>query len=110
MHAPLWILDEMLQMKHDLRLKEVTFPQCALGSKYEKYTTLWYSAAMAPTLDQLHVCSCRCGVHAEVARGRDSAKQWRTAEAAAYPRRMNEILAQAAAEAVGDGGGDFDLR
>ena len=39
-HAPLWLLKIMKAAKRDLNLREITFPQCALGSKYQKYTFL----------------------------------------------------------------------
>ena len=92
-HAPLWCMKAMQNMKRDLDLMEVTFLQCALGGKYEKYTTLWYSRGLAPTLDNLHICTCRHGSHTDRAWGRQGSKAWKSAEAAAYPAKMNEILA-----------------
>ena len=40
LHAPLWIMPEMIDLKRDLNLSEVTFAQCMLGSPFQKYTTL----------------------------------------------------------------------
>ena len=62
---------------------------------------LWYSTDMANELNKLHICTCRRGhAHAEVARGRDERGKWRSAEAAAYPERMNETIARAVKEAI----------
>ena len=109
-HAPLWLLRIMKAAKRDLNLREITFPQCALGSKYQKYTTLWYSPAFAPILDKLHICDCKCSSHREVARGRDRTRKWKSAEAAAYPAQMNAILTEAAGNAVDQSISEYSLR
>jgi hypothetical protein len=41
-HGPLWKLPIMQDMNSELNLHAVTFPQCALGGRFQKYTTLWY--------------------------------------------------------------------
>ena len=99
-HAPLWLMPSVRDARKDLGLRSVTFPQCGLGGRFEKFTTLWYSPSMAPTLDVLHACTCRHGSHGEVARGKDRHKRWISAEAAAYPAQMNELLAKAAASTL----------
>ena len=100
-HASLWNHPTMIRMKETLNLKSVTFPQCALGGKYQKWTTLWYSTDMANELNKLHICTCRRGhTHAEIARGRDERGKWRSAEAAAYPEQMNKTIARAIKEAI----------
>ena len=99
-HAPLWLMPCMRDARRDLGLRSVTFPQCGLCGSFEKFTTLWYSPSMAPTLDVLHSCTCRHGSHSEVARGKDRHKRWISAEAAAYPAQMNELLAKAAASTL----------
>ena len=35
-HTPLWNHPTMIKAKQDLNLKEVTFPQCALGGEFQK--------------------------------------------------------------------------
>ena len=99
-HAPLWEMQVMKDAKRDLGLCAVTFPQCQLGSRFQKFTTLWYSPALAPVLDKLHICDCHCTSHREIARGRDRNRKWISAEAAAYPAQMNAILADAASKAI----------
>ena len=96
-HCPLWLLPAMVAAKQDLDLREVTFSQCMLSSPFQKFTTLWYSSNLAPILDQLQTCQCThgSGAHPEVARGKTANNDWMSAEAAAYPARMNEILADA---------------
>jgi ribonuclease HI len=96
-HCPLWLHPVMEAIKHDLDLREVTFSQCMMSSAFQKVTTLWYSDSLAPVLDQLQMCQCThgSGAHPEVARGKTANNDWMSAEAAAYPARMNEILADA---------------
>ena len=96
-HCPLWILPEMQNAKQDLGLREVTFSQCMLGGAFQKWTTLWYSPSLAHILDELHVCLCthQESKHAEIARGRTKWGDWISAEAAAYPARMNLIITNA---------------
>ena len=92
-HSPLWLHPAMLRLRGRIPLKTVTFAQCQLGGRFQKYTTLWYSPALAPTLDDLHMCLCKCGnIHTEVARGKSTDEKWISAEAAAYPKQMNQQI------------------
>lgn len=95
-------MPNMQRMKRELGLREVTFPQCALGGKFQKMTTLWYSPVLRKTLDNLHMCVCKHDRHAEVARGQNQDRRWKSAEAAAYPAQMNQLLATAMNDAVED--------
>ena len=99
-HAPLWLHPAMVRMRHELGLRAVTFPQCALGGLFQKWTTLWYSRGLDATLRGLRACDCRHTTHAEVARGRGMHGRWHSAEAAAYPARMNELIADAVEGAI----------
>ena len=99
-HVPLWTLPEMQRLAMDLGLRKVTFPQCGLGSKFEKMTTLWYTAGLANELEDLHICICLHRSHKEVARGKRTATKWKSAEAAAYPARMNALIARTFGRAV----------
>ena len=99
-HGPLWRMPAMINMKRDLNLHAVSFPQCALGGRFQKYTTLWFTARLAPVLNTLNACTCTHDKHAEVAKGMNQARKWRSAEAAAYPAQMNTTLADAAIEAA----------
>ena len=42
-----------------LDVRAVTFPQCALGGDFKKWTTLWYSGGLRGQLDRLSACSCQ---------------------------------------------------
>jgi hypothetical protein len=90
----------MIKAKQDINLKEVTFPQCARGGEFQKWTTLWYSEDLAETLDELHICTCQRGHKHKVARGKGSHKDWISAEAAAYPTGMNRAIAKAIKQAI----------
>ena len=94
-HSPLWNHPSMIKAKQDLNLKEVSFPQCALGGEFQKWTTLWYSEDLADSLDDLHICACHKGHKHKVARGKGTNKDWISAEAAAYPPGMNKAIARA---------------
>ena len=90
----------MVAMRRELGLRAVTFPQCALGGDFQKWTTLWYSNGLRGQLDGLSVCACQHQGHRDIARGRGQRGEWHSAEAAAYPTRMNEIIASAVKDAV----------
>ena len=90
----------MIKAKENLNLKEVTFPQCALGGEFQKWTTLWYSEDLADTLDDLHICTCEKGHKHKVARGKGTKKDWISAEAAAYQSGMNRAIALAIKQAI----------
>ena len=94
-HAPLWLHPEMVELRRDTGLRAVTFPQCALGGSFQKWTTLWYSQGFAEKLDTLTTCTCTHGYHSDIARGRGLRGRWHSAEAAAYPARMNKLIADA---------------
>ena len=105
-HAPLWIMEEIVQLKRDTRAHTVDFVQCAppFNGKYQKATTLMYTADMADLAD-LAQMRCTHKTHEKVARGRIQGKRaYASAAAAAYPARMNErlIAEMAAAHPVGE--------
>ena len=99
-HAPLWLHPAMVRMRLDLGLHAVTFPQCALGGAFQKWTTLWYSHGLHGTLGGLQACACCHTTHSEVAHGRGMRGRWHSAEAAAYPARMNELITDAIEGAI----------
>ena len=72
-----------------------TFPQCALGARVQKYTSLMHSASMLPTLSAWQWVKCTCPEHAELAHGRGPDGSSRAEAAAAYPARANELIADA---------------
>ena len=94
--------------------KAFTFAQCACGAPAQKYTTLLAHPAMDSTFAPFRRLRCthRCG-HESTAFGYDADGASRSAASAAYPARMNELLANAFVDAYAararttrrDGGG-----
>ena len=73
----------------------MTFPQCALGGVFQKWTTLLYSVGLEPSLRSLGELRCDHERHpGKQASGLEDGK-WKYAEAAAYPAGMNAHLAHA---------------
>ena len=99
-HAPLWLHPQMVALRSELGLGAVTFPQCALGGDFQKWTTLWFSAGLRDRLRRLSACTCRHVTHRDVARGRGLQGRWHSAEAAAYPAQMNQVIADAINDVV----------
>eukprot|EP00965_Chrysotila_dentata_P069322 2290571-Pleurochrysis_carterae.AAC.1 len=101
-HAPLWLLPHMRDALVATGAGSVTFAQCALDARARKYTTLVHSSTLSQRLDELERARCVHGTdtHPEVAYGRDQAGRAIAAQTAAYPRGMNEALAEALAGAL----------
>ena len=95
-HCPLWLLPNMLTFKNKHNLRDVSLPQCAFKGDFQKWTTLWYSQSLENVMHELQITDCKCASHKEVARGKiSSSDDWKSAEAAAYPEKMNIFLARA---------------
>ena len=79
-------------------LSHCTFAQCMLGGQYQKYTTLYYTAEAGSVLDPLdspdYKCNHERGSHVR-AGGRGPDGNFVSGPAAAYPARMNAIIARA---------------
>ena len=92
-HAPLWLQPAMAAVLGRVGATLVTFPQCAFGAPWQKFTTVACSSCLrAEATRRLHRC-CSHTAHAQVAHGRDaSGVSWAT-RAAAYPQELNDALA-----------------
>ena len=110
-------LPELLALERDTGAVRINFAQCALGSKYQKFTTLLCSPRLAAQLVGLQgACCSRCLAHlphAERARGRFADGSSRAAAAAAYPSEMCRAIAAAVVacpigERRGDAAADDD--
>ena len=65
------------------------------GAPFQKYTTLMYSAGLAPLLDPLDKWRCTHSTHAEQVGGdKDEHGEWLSARAAAYPPDFNMFIAR----------------
>ena len=94
-HAPLWIYPSVTKLRAHAGCRTCTFAMCNLGAKYQKYTTLMYTPALAPWFDDWDNWRCSHASHAEMAGGvQDEAGQWPSSHSAAYPAAMNQSAAQ----------------
>ena len=100
-HASLWMHSEVLPLVAERWTRTVTFPQCALGGVFQKWTTLLYTCDLEPFLRPLGELTCTHERHAEQAAGLDEEGKWRSASAAAYPPQMNAMLVDACVRASG---------
>ena len=85
----------------------MSYPQCALAGKYQKYTTLMYTPELDGALVVLADLRCTCVKHAKVARGWERRghgwfRSWKSATAAAYPEEMNRLILNAFESAMKD--------
>ena len=93
-HAPLWVVPEIIALKADTECATITFPQCAMGAPWRKDTTIMCTPALGYLLSELGLLKCTHASHAERAVGiRESDGSWNSKRAAAYPARLNAILA-----------------
>ena len=99
-HAPLWLVPEVIELADRTGAIKITFPQCALGSDFQKWTTLLVSPQLVPQLVDLSRLACQ---HPDG--HRDVAVGARAARAAAYPPLMNRRLAEAISDCLTSLGG-----
>ena len=92
-HAPLWLQPAMACVLRRLRAHLVTFPQCAFGAPWQKYTTVACSSCMADAAARLLGRCCTHTAHAKQAHGRDASGASLATAAAAYPLELSEALA-----------------
>ena len=94
-HAPLWKHPTVISLQAGCAARLCTFAMCAFGAPFQKYTTLMYSAGLAPLLDSLDRLRCTHKSHAnQVGGGRNDNGRWDSAGAAAYPADFNLLLAR----------------
>jgi len=87
-----WIHERVLQMRARVAVEMVTFAQCSFGCRFRKWTTLAFSASLAPAFAGWRRFGCvhGYGAHAAVAAGTDEAGTSLSRAAAAYPGPMNK--------------------
>lgn len=99
MHGSLFDTKYFKKLAAAVNLKKATFAYCRLGSAHQKYTTLCFTADASSVLDALNSPEYQCnhpwGFHAKLGGIRDKDGRFNTAAAAAYPKRLNAILARA---------------
>ena len=84
-HAPLWLVPEVVELVQRTGARMITFPQCALGSRYQKWTSLLVSPELEPFLRDLGSLACQHRAH--LAR----AHSHRTALASCRARDANKV-------------------
>ena len=94
-HFPLWMDPRITQLVTDTGAIYATFPQCALGGEFQKWTTVLMSPDLSPLASYLNSLGCSHTDHARVARGFDANGASEGAAAAVYPPRMCLMWAQA---------------
>ena len=92
-HAPLWIMPEMLALQKLASCRRSTFPMCAFGAPFLKYTSILYTPGLAHDMQDLDLLKCVHDDHPERAGGERTGDAWNSARAAAYPADLNHFLA-----------------
>ena len=95
-HGPLWCVPAVIALAKVTSAESITFPQCALGAQYQKYTTLLCTPAFAAQLRSLSKLRCDHASHSQVG-GRRNGNEWSSTRSAAYPSDLNLLLAQCCA-------------
>lgn len=101
-HGALERFSAMRRLRESTAMQQATFAQCSIpdGAEVQKYTTLFYGAALETRLGSLRMCRCCHERHTTVAHGRDANGQGRAEKAAAYPLGLSRWIATAAAQAA----------
>lgn len=93
--ASIWDLACFRLLRKVTSAVSVTTAQCGFASPFQKMTTLWCSAGMAPALHRRFAHAvCRCTSHEKVAHGEDEFGASLTALSAEYPPLMCAALAR----------------
>jgi len=87
-HAPLWLMPCMKALAKETKAIRLTFPQCALGGDFQKWTALMAAGPRAQQLEALAALRCVHSKHARVAEGRDGNGASNAAASGAYPLGM----------------------
>ena len=98
-HGPIWLDPHVRALHGACGAEAVTFAQCMFGADVQKYTTLLFTAGLAPMLRPLHqmVCSHSPGTHTMAGGAQREDGTWNSAPAAAYPADFNLFMCDAIA-------------
>ena len=96
-HGPIWLDPHVQALQRSCGAETVTFAQCMFGADVQKYTTLLFTAGLAPMLRPLHqmVCSHAPGTHSMAGGAQREDGTWNSAPAAAYPADFNMFVCDA---------------
>ena len=96
-HGPIWLDPHVQALRNSCGAESVTFAQCMFGADVQKYTTLLFTAGLAPMLRPLHqmVCSHAPGTHTMAGGAQRDDGSWNSAPSAAYPTDFNTFVCDA---------------
>ena len=93
-HGPIWQLPELQTLATQCGAATSTFAQCRFSADHQKYTTLMYTAGLAPILHGWNTLRCNHTSHVADAGGKLDTNGWSSRTSAAYPADMNLALAR----------------
>lgn len=97
-HGPIWLDPFMQELGRSCGTESATFAQCMFGASSQKYTTLWFTAGLAPALRPLRqlICSHAPGAHSAAAGGvkDDRSSKWNSMPSASYPPAFNLYITE----------------
>ena len=94
-HCPLWNLPVITELTSLVGTELITFPQCAFGAPFQKYTSLLSSPGLAVALRPLGRLACNHAKHDEIAGGtRDDRGEFTSFRSTAYPLELNFLFAR----------------
>ena len=101
-HGPLWMYPPLVSFSELIDAELITFPYCALGTPYQKYTSLLVSPGIAPALRFLGELKCDHHKHESTAGGVKAADgTWNSRDTSAWPALLCSFVAQAVAGLIG---------
>eukprot|EP00965_Chrysotila_dentata_P136364 4509643-Pleurochrysis_carterae.AAC.2 len=68
-HGPIWLLPCIADLHARDSCTLITFPQCALGARAQKYTTILCTPGLQPALGRLASLTCTHRTHASLVGG-----------------------------------------
>ena len=94
-HCPIFLLGMFIELSKRTGAEQVTFPMCAFGSEWQKYTTLLFSPGFSTWFRPLAKLMCSHKVHGATAGGiKDDASGWNSHATSAYPPAFNYFIAR----------------
>ena len=94
-HDPIWQLPELQTLAMQCGAATCTFAQCRFSADHQKYTTLMYTAGLAPILHGWNTLRCNHSSHVTDTGGTLNTDGWSSRTTATYPADMNLALARA---------------
>ena len=93
-HCPIRRVPDFVTLRQVTGSDLITFPQCAFGADYQKYTSLLVSPGLLPALRPLASLACKHTQHRATAGGGRVDGNFTSPRSAAYPPDLNYLLAR----------------